>query len=106
MSFRNSSPERETPLRVRDSQQLAHFLVKKAPAGAIGLNPLPIDHKLRNGPLANILHDFVGGVGITFDIDLVEGNIVLFQEILGLPAITAPEGGIDRKLHASMVASG
>src|SRR5208282_6840652 len=41
-------------LALRNSEQLAHFLVQKSLAQAIRLHPFAIDDKLRDGTLASV----------------------------------------------------
>jgi len=82
-----------------NAQALGHFFVEEAFALAVGLDPFAVNHKLRNGPLAGSLDHFVGSSGRVFDIDVLERNVVLFQEVLGFTAVRAPEGGIDSYLQ-------
>ncbi len=65
----------------------------------IRLHPFSIDHKLRNGPLANILNYRIRGPRRILNVDLGKRNVVLGQKLLGFPAITAPRGGVNSKFH-------
>src|SRR5580704_7947648 len=82
-----------------DAQALGHFFVEEAFALAVGLDPFAVDHELGNGTLAGSLDHFVGGSGRVFNVDILERDVVLFQELLGFAAVRAPEGGIDSYLH-------
>ena len=71
-------------------KKLGHFFVQKSFAGAIGLHPSPIDHELRNGALAGVTDDLVGGAGRGFNIDFGVGDVVLVEEALGGAAVRTP----------------
>src|SRR6202040_371612 len=68
-------------------------------AGAIGLDPFAIDHKLWDSALACALDDLVEGAGGGFNVDLGVLDIVLGEEAFGLAAVGAPGGGIDGEFH-------
>ena len=87
-------------------KELAHFLITEALVGTVWLHPFAIYDELGNGALADILFNFFGRAGGALNVDLLEGDVVLFQEVLGLPAVPAPEGGIDGEIHVSMVTIG
>ena len=74
------------------SKALGRLFVEKAFALAVRLEPFAIDDQLRDGALASSFDHFLGGSGSAFDIDVLEGNIVLFQEAFGFATIRAPEG--------------
>ena len=42
-----------------EPQALGHLLVEEAFRRAVGLDPVTIDHKLRDGALAGALNDFI-----------------------------------------------
>jgi 3-methyl-2-oxobutanoate hydroxymethyltransferase len=78
--------------------------VKKALSWLIRLDPLAIEDKLWDRALTRVGNDQLCGAGGLFDIDLGVGNCVLVEKALRLAAIAAPVGGIDKKLHALIVA--
>src|SRR5581483_11361727 len=88
----------------RNSEQFAHLSIEEALTRTIRLDPLAVDHELRNCALASVPDDLVRSLRIALDIDLAERNVVLFEEVLGLATIAAPERGIDGEIHASIVA--
>src|ERR1022692_3869666 len=92
----NKSQDSLTPNR------LAISSYRKPSAGPVGLPPFAVNQKLRNRPLARALPHFVRRSRSVLDIDFFEGNIVLFQKALSLPAIGTPERGIDDDLHGAM----
>jgi len=71
-------------------EKLGHFLVEKALARAVRLDPFAVDDELGNGPLADLPDDLVGGARVGLNIDLGIGDQVLFQEAFGFAAIAAP----------------
>src|SRR5690349_1462122 len=79
----------------RNSEQFAHLSIEEALTRTIRLDPLAVDHELRNCALASVPDDLVRSLRIALDIDLAERNVVLFEEVLGLATIAAPERGID-----------
>jgi len=89
---------------VRNTEQLGHLVVQEAFAWPIGLDPLSIQDELRNRALAGVGDDLVGGAWGGFDVDFGVGDGVLAEEALGLAAVAAPVGGIDKKLHVLIVA--
>jgi hypothetical protein len=78
--------------------------VQEAFPWPIGLDPLSVQHELWNRALTGVSDYLRGGAWGGFDIDLGVGNCVLAEEALGLAAIAAPVGGIDKKLHVLIVA--
>lgn len=84
---------------MRNAQALSHFVVKKSLADAVGLDPFAIDDELRNGALAGVADNFVGGAGRGFDVDFAIADFVLVEEALGLAAIGTVERGIDGQFH-------
>ena len=59
-------------------------------AGAIGLNPLSVEHELRDGALADIGEDLVGSAGNALDVDFFLGDGMLSEKAFGLAAVAAP----------------
>jgi hypothetical protein len=82
-----------------DAKQLGHFLVEKAMACAVRLDPFAIEDELRDGPFAHLADNFLCGAGAGFDINFGIGNLVLFEEAFGFAAIAAPRSGIDQNMH-------
>lgn len=82
-----------------DTETLVHFLVEKSAAWAVGLNPFAVDNKLRDGPLASVLYDFIhrarGGLNVYLGIR----DVVLGQKALGFAAIGAPLGRVNGEVH-------
>src|ERR1700733_693920 len=81
------------------TQPLCHFLIQKSSSGAIGLDPFSVNYKLRDGPFAGFLDNFLGGSGGRLNVDFLVGNIVLGEESLGLAAIRTPYSGVDSYFH-------
>jgi hypothetical protein len=81
------------------TQTLAHFLIQKSLALAVGLNPLAVNDKLWDGAFAGARHHFVGRSGRGFDIDLFEQDVVPLEKAFGFPAVSAPKRGIDQQFH-------
>jgi len=75
-----------------DAEELSHFLVQEAAAGTVGLNPFAVEDELRDGALADLGDDLVGGAGGALDVDLGEGDGVAGEKTLGLAAVAAPVG--------------
>ena len=46
-----------------DAEELGHLVVEEAVAGAVGLDPFAVDDELRDGALAYVGEDEVGGAG-------------------------------------------
>jgi hypothetical protein len=90
---------REGSLLLGEAQLFRHFVVKKPFSHPIGLDPFAVDHKLGDGALAGVLHDFVRRAGRALDVNFVEREIVLFQEALGLAAVGTPWGRVDGDFH-------
>src|ERR1700722_7403214 len=97
------TPHHRRKLSSLDSQALGHLIVEEALAGAIRLDPVTIDHKLRDGTLAGTLDDFVNGTGGGLDVNFFVGDVVLGQKSLGLTAVGTPSGRIDGKFHESIL---
>jgi len=89
----------EAECLLSDAEQLSHFLVLESLAGNVWLDPLIVDDKLWNRPLAGLADHFFRGSRRLFDVDLVKGNVVLGQPTLGGMAVPAPWSRIDRKFH-------
>ncbi len=47
-------------LLFRDAEELCHLVVQEAVAGLVWLNPLAVEHKLRDCPLAHVGDDSRG----------------------------------------------
>jgi len=78
--------------------------MKKTLSWLIWLDPLSIQDKLRNGPLAR-MGDHLrcrarGGLNIDFDVR----DRVLGEKAFGLAAVAAPVSGINKELHGHIVA--
>src|ERR1700733_1295524 len=86
-----------------NSEQFAHLLMQEALAGTIGLNPLAIDHELRDGSLADVFDKLFCGPGGGLDIDLAIRDLVFVEESFGLAAIAAPCSGIDQYMHSLII---
>jgi len=82
-----------------DAQSLGHFLVEKAFALPVGLDPFAVNNELGDGALTGALDHFVRGSGRVFDIDFIEWNAVLLQEVFGFAALGAPGAGINSYFH-------
>jgi hypothetical protein len=90
---------------VAHSEKLGHFVVQKALAGTVRLDPLAVEDELRNGTFAYVADDLLGGAGNTLNINLGVGNLVLFKEAFGFPAIAAPGSGIDQHMHPLIIST-
>ena len=77
--------------------------MQKALPGAVRLDPFPIQHKLRDGPLAYVPHNFLSGARGAFYIDLGVGDLVLIEEPFGFAAIAAPRSGINQHFHPVII---
>src|SRR3954465_13951900 len=71
----------------------------EALAWRVGLDPFAVDHELRDGTLARVLHHFVRGAGRALDVDLFVGDLVLVEEALGFAAIRAPGACVNGQFH-------
>jgi len=91
--------ERKGSLLLGDSQLFRHFVVKEPFSHTVGLDPFTVDHKLRDGSLASVFHDFIRCAGCAFDVDFLERQIVFFEEALGLAAVGTPGGRVDSDFH-------
>ncbi len=60
--------------------------------GAIGLDPFAVKDELRDGALAGVGDNLVGGTGGALDVDLCEGDFVPGEKAFGLAAVAAPVG--------------
>jgi len=78
--------------------------VQEAFPGSIGLDPFSIQNELWDRALAGVGNDLRCSAWGGFDVDFGVGDGVLAEETLGLTAIAAPVGGIDKKLHTMIVA--
>src|SRR5580658_5399296 len=86
-------------LVVLHAQPLRHLRVEKALARTVGLHPLTVDHKLRNGLLTSAFHDFLDRARRGRDIDLFVGNVVLGQKALGFTAIWTRGRRVNDQFH-------
>ncbi len=74
----------------RHTEERSHLVVQKSLPGLVGLHPLAIHHKLRNGTFAYIMQHVIGRTWSHFDVDLFERYTVPRKEALGFTTITAP----------------
>jgi hypothetical protein len=86
-----------------DSEEGGHFVVEEALAGAIRLDPFSVKDELRDGALAYVAENLVGGAGSGFDVDLFVGDGVLGEEALGFAAVAAPGRGVYEEFHDSIL---
>ena len=78
--------------------------MQEAFPGSIGLDPFSIQNELWDRALAGVGNDLRCSAWGGFDVDFGVGDGVLAEETLGLTAIAAPVGGIDKKFHVLIVA--
>jgi hypothetical protein len=90
---------REGSLLLGEAQLFRHFVVKKPFSYTVGLDPFAVDHKLGDGALAGMFHDFVRRARGALDVNFVERKIVFFQEALGLAAVGTPWGRVNSDFH-------
>ena len=64
-------------LKFFDSKSPGQFFEQEAFCGAVGLEPLSINHHLRDGPLPSPPDDFFGRSWSGFDVDLRVREVVL-----------------------------
>src|SRR5689334_6440808 len=86
-------------LLVSNSEKFSHFLVLETLAGNVGLDPLPVQHKLRNGPFTGSLDHFFGRTGYFLYVDFFVVNVVLGQPAFSNTAVAAPWGCINCQFH-------
>ncbi len=86
-----------------NSETLVEFVGKQTFAGAIGLEPLSIDDKLRNGSLAHMADHFFGCAGGLFDVDLGVLQGMFVEVLLGGAAVPAPGCGVKQDVHRLIV---
>src|SRR5262249_14590916 len=60
-------PERASIVK---AQKLFHLLVMEAQPRRIGLDPAPVDDKLRDRPFPDVPHNLVAGAGHFVDVDV------------------------------------
>jgi hypothetical protein len=77
--------------------------MQKALSRAIRLDPFSVQHKLRDGPLAYVTHNFLSRARGIFYIDLGVGDLVLIEEPFGFAAIAAPRSGINQQFHLLII---
>src|SRR3984957_3129478 len=77
--------------------------MQKALPGAVRLDPFSVQHKLRDGPLAYVTHNFLSRARGIFYIDLGVGDLVLIEEPFGFAAIAAPRSGINQQFHLLII---
>lgn len=70
--------------------------MEEAAPGLVRLNPLSIQHELRNSSLANVLYQVRRSGRRRFNINFGIGNPVFFEEALRDPAVAAPCCGVDQ----------
>ncbi len=82
-----------------DAEELGHLIVEEAAAGLVGLDPFAVDDELRDGALAYVGNELVGGTGGVLDVYLFEWDVVGGKEALGFATVAAPGGGVDGEIH-------
>ncbi len=90
-------------LGARYPQAPVQLVDQQAAARRVGLEPLAIDHQLRNGALAHTAHYLRGRGGICVDIDFGVRNAMSVKKLLGGAAITAPGSGVNLHVHRGMI---
>jgi len=75
------------------------LIVEEAATGFVRLEPFAVDDELGDGTLANMANYLGRGGRIGIYIDFGVFNPVIFEKLLGRPAISAPRGGVDLNLH-------
>jgi hypothetical protein len=70
------------------------------------LNPFAVEDKLRDSALAYVGENEINGSRGGFNIDFFVGDAMGFEEALCFAAISAPEGGVDGKIHRFIILSG
>jgi hypothetical protein len=78
-----------------EAQQPAHLVIKEAFAWTVGLDPLPVEHELRDAALAGARDHFLRRAGRVLDINFGVGNVVLGQKPFCFVAVRTLLGGID-----------
>src|SRR5665213_878883 len=91
----------ETCSGARNSEALAKLVVQQAAAGLVGLEPLAVDHQLRNCPFAHVSNHLGRSSRIPVHVDLGVGKTVRVQKLLCRAAVTAPGGRINLDRHNS-----
>jgi hypothetical protein len=79
---------------------------EQAAAGGVGLEPFAVDDQLRDGALADVANDFIGGGGVGVDVDFGVLDTVGVEKLFGCAAISAPVGCINLDLHPVIVLRG
>src|SRR5581483_4369580 len=88
---------------VVDTEQLGHLLVFKAQAWNIRLDPLIVEHELRDGAFAGLADYFLSRTRRLFNVDFLVGNIVLGEPALSHAAVATPRSGIDDQFHIDLL---
>jgi hypothetical protein len=92
-------------VRPGHAEELGHFLVEKPFTDTVGLDPLPIEDELRDGPFAHMPDDFLCRPRVGLDINFGISNLVLLKEPFGFAAIAAPRSGIHQNLHPYIIST-
>jgi hypothetical protein len=94
----------ERILGIADAEEGCHLFVEEAAARLVGLDPFAVENELRDGTLAYVGENFVGGARGVLDVDLFEGYVVPGEEALRFAAVAAPGGRVYGEFHASILA--
>ena len=86
------------------AEEGSHLFVEEAASGTIGLDPFAVEDELRDGALADVGEDLLGGAGSDLDVDLGVRDGVLCEETLGSAAVAAPGGRVEDQFHSSILA--
>ncbi len=86
-------------LGARNSEPLVQLVIKQAPARFIRLEPLAVNHQLRNSALAHVAHYLGRRRGIGIDINLSVSKAMRVKKPFCREAVTAPGRRIDLNRH-------
>jgi hypothetical protein len=86
-----------------DAEEFRHLVVEEALAGAVRLNPSPVEDELRDGALADVGDHLLGGAWGALDINLFVWDGVLVKESLGFAAVATPVGRVKDEFHRSIL---
>jgi hypothetical protein len=92
-------------LAARNAQPDMQLIEKQSAPWLVRLKPLPVNHQLRNGPLAHVPKYLCGSRRIGIDIDLGVDDPVSVKKLLGGTAIPAPFSRINQHMHTLILAS-
>jgi hypothetical protein len=82
-----------------DAQAFGHLVVEKALAWTVGLDPFTVNDELGDRAQTGVFDYLLSGAGSSFNVDVLERNIVFMQKALGHAAVRTPKGGIDSQFH-------